>query len=187
MTRGKFAAIASAIALVTALGAGDAAAQQTAPGKSVTVPVTGDAGTVATFAGNFTIQKFAQAGDGINAIGTISGVLTFADGSTRNVATKATLPLDLENSGGANTAAVSAVNVAQTACDVLHLELGPIDLDLLGLVVHLDKVVLDIDAQPGPGNLLGNLLCAVVGLFDDPLGKLGQIVSLLNQILQILG
>jgi hypothetical protein len=30
---------------------------------------------------------------------------------------------------------------------VLFLELGPLDLDLLGLVVHLDQVTLDIDAQ----------------------------------------
>ena len=49
---------------------------------------------------------------------------------------------------------------------MLHLVLGPLDLDLLGLVVHLDKVVLDITAVPGAGALLGNLLCAVVGLLD---------------------
>src|SRR5919205_1240892 len=47
------------------------------------------------------------------------------------------------------------------SCQILHLELGPLDLDLLGLKVHLDKVVLDITAQPGPGNLLGNLLCSL--------------------------
>jgi hypothetical protein len=51
-------------------------------------------------------------------------------------------------------------------CPILHLELGPLDLDLLGLVVHLDRVVLDITAVPGPGNLLGNLLCAIAGLLD---------------------
>ena len=44
--------------------------------------------------------------------------------------------------------------------EVLHLVLGPLDLNLLGLVVHLNQVVLDITAQSGPGNLLGNLLCA---------------------------
>jgi hypothetical protein len=49
-------------------------------------------------------------------------------------------------------------------CSILHLVLGPIDLDLLGLVVHLNRVVLDITAQPGPGNLLGNLLRAIAGL-----------------------
>ena len=74
------------------------------------------------------------------------------------------------------------------ACDVLHLVLGPLDLDLLGLQVHLDKVVLDIVAATGAGNLLGNLLCAVTGLLDGgPLaGLLGQLNDLLNQILDAL-
>jgi hypothetical protein len=72
-----------------------------------------------------------------------------------------------------------------SACDVLNLVLGPLDLNLLGLEVHLKRVVLDIVAVAGAGNLLGNLLCAVAGLLDSgPLaGLLGQLQSLLNQIL----
>ena len=74
------------------------------------------------------------------------------------------------------------------ACDILNLVLGPLDLNLLGLEIHLQRVVLDIVAVPGPGNLLGNLLCAVAGLLDDgPLaGLLGQLRTLLNQILAAL-
>ena len=49
---------------------------------------------------------------------------------------------------------------------ILHLDLGPLDLDLLGLRVQLDPVVLNIDAIPGQGNLLGNLLTAVAALLD---------------------
>ena len=44
--------------------------------------------------------------------------------------------------------------------------LGPLDLNLLGLEIHLQRVVLDIVAVAGAGNLLGNLLCAVAGLLD---------------------
>ena len=74
------------------------------------------------------------------------------------------------------------------ACDVLNLVLGPLDLNLLGLEINLQRVVLDIVAVPGAGNLLGNLLCAVAGLLDGgPLaGLLGQLQSLLNQILGLL-
>jgi len=73
-------------------------------------------------------------------------------------------------------------------CTVLELTLGPLDLNLLGLVVHLDRVHLNITAQQGPGNLLGNLLCAVAGLLDGGLnGLLGRLVTLLNQILGQLG
>ena len=71
-------------------------------------------------------------------------------------------------------------------CDILHLTLGPLDLNLLGLQVHLDQVVLDITAQSGPGNLLGNLLCAVAGLLDAG-GPLSGLVTLLDQILAVLG
>ena len=42
-------------------------------------------------------------------------------------------------------------------------------------------------AEPGPGNLLGNLLCAVAGLFDNTGGALGGISALLNRILTGLG
>jgi len=73
------------------------------------------------------------------------------------------------------------------SCDILHLELGPVDLTLLGLEVTLNNcnggpVVVDISAQRGRGNILGNLLC---GLLGDGLINLN---STLGQILgQILG
>ena len=66
-------------------------------------------------------------------------------------------------------------------CDILMLDLGPIHLDLLGLVVDLSEIHLDIHAVPGPGNLLGNLLCAVVGLLDGPTG--GGLGGLLDRLL----
>ena len=75
---------------------------------------------------------------------------------------------------------------AAAACDILNLVLGPLDLNLLGLEVHLDTVVLDIVAQPGPGNLLGNLLCAVAGLLDGVGGFGGVIGTLLNELVGLL-
>ena len=53
-------------------------------------------------------------------------------------------------------------------CAILHLELGPLTLNLLGLEVHLDDcadgpVVVDITGERGAGNLLGNLLCGLLG------------------------
>ena len=85
----------------------------------------------------------------------------------------------------------AALPVAQPgACDILNLVLGPLDLNLLGLEVHLAQVILDIVAQSGAGNLLGNLLCAVAGLLDgaSPIsGILNGIATLLNRLLTILG
>jgi len=63
--------------------------------------------------------------------------------------------------------------------------LGPLDLNLLGLVVHLDRVVLDITAQTGSSALLGNLLCSVLGVLN-PASSLSQLLDLLNNILRSL-
>ena len=70
-------------------------------------------------------------------------------------------------------------------CRILELDLGAIHLDLLGLVVDLAPVHLDIVAQSGPGNLLGNLLCALVNLLNgvgSGGGLLAALTSLLAQI-----
>ena len=63
--------------------------------------------------------------------------------------------------------------------------LGPLNLNLLGLVVTLNQVHLNITAVPGAGNLLGNLLCAVAGLLNGG-GTLSEISALLNSILALL-
>jgi hypothetical protein len=55
--------------------------------------------------------------------------------------------------------AVSAA-VPTPTCPVLNLILGPLNLDLLGLVVDLNKVNLVVTATPG-GGTLGNLFCTL--------------------------
>ena len=69
-------------------------------------------------------------------------------------------------------------------CDILNLVLGPLDLNVLGLEIHLDTVVLDIIANPA-GGLLGDLLCAVANLLDG--GLLDQLLGVLEDILGRLG
>ncbi len=59
--------------------------------------------------------------------------------------------------------------------------------NLLGLQVSLSQIVLDITAVPGPGNLLGNLLCAVAGLLDGSNASGNAITNLLNRLLGLLG
>jgi hypothetical protein len=47
-------------------------------------------------------------------------------------------------------------------CSILDLTLGPLDLNLLGLMVHLDQVHLTITAD-SEGGILGQLLCGLGG------------------------
>lgn len=76
---------------------------------------------------------------------------------------------------------------ATAGCSILNLDLGPLDLDLLGLVIELSAISLDITAVPGAGNLLGNLLCAIAGLLDGPGNPINGIAALLNRLLTGLG
>jgi hypothetical protein len=88
------------------------------------------------------------------------------------------------------TDAISSVVVTTAAtgatCPILDLTLGPLHLDLLGLVVDLNQVHLTITAQQGPGNLLGNLLCSVAHLLDSG-GTNTAIQNLLNILNGLLG
>ena len=54
----------------------------------------------------------------------------------------------------------------QQECQILSLRIQPIFLDLLGLQVDVARITVDITAVSGPGNLLGNLLCALAGALD---------------------
>jgi hypothetical protein len=85
---------------------------------------------------------------------------------------------------GASESFPASVAQAQT-CQVLKLVLGPLHLDLLGLVVDLygqtkaDPVIVTINAQPSKG-LLGQLLCGVAG--GGGVNSLAGLQSLLNSL-----
>jgi len=101
-------------------------------------------------------------------------------------------PLQTETATPVITGTVTATRTPGTvSCRILTLDLGPLDLNLLGLRVQLNAIHLRITAEPGSGNLLGNLLCAVAHLLDQfppPLpGQLDQIISLLNRVIDLLG
>lgn len=130
--------------------------------------------------GSFTPLRFTKHHGHLRARGLLNGVIHQGNGKTRTFSAMRTLRVRSMN-GAVPGAARSAAGAAGT-CDILHLVLAPLDLNLLGLKVHLDRVVLDIVAQSGAGQLLGNLLCAVAGLLDNG-GTLSQLLARLGQIL----
>jgi hypothetical protein len=129
------------------------------------------------FAGTFTPTKFSVVNGVLEATGLLKGTMTDANGSSLGtVSQTATIPVDT------SAAAPDAVG-----CNILNLTLGPLNLNLLGLVVTLNQVHLTITAVPGAGNLLGNLLCAVANLLNGGAGGLlTEISALLNAILALL-
>jgi hypothetical protein len=122
---------------------------------------------VGTFAGTLTVNSFSLVNGVINAVGTISGTFTPLTGAATTIpATPVTIPL---------------ASFTGT-CTILTLHTGAIHLSVLGLNIDLSPIDLVITATAAPGNLLGNLLCALVHLLDSN-ASLGAVTSLLNQIL----
>ena len=146
------------------------------PVPSQAQPVTGTLTTsimqviagVGTFTGTLTTTGFTLSNGVISAVGTISGTLTDTLGNV--VKTISNVPITVPLTGFTGT------------CTILTLHTGAINLMALGLNVSLSPIDLVITATAAPGNLLGNLLCAVAHLLDSN-GGLTALTQLLNQIL----
>ena len=159
---------------------------KTVNGK-MTSSIVGQASDGSKVTGTFTPLRFVKKDGKQQVKGVVDGVVTHADGTKETFTALRTLTVKKIN-GQLLSGLITRSAKAMTSCDILHLVLGPLDLDLLGLQVHLSKVILDIVAVTGAGNLLGNLLCAITGLLDGgPLaGLLAQLNDLLGQILDAL-
>lgn len=153
-------------------------AQAKKPGSTTgSLPVTGTLSDGGSFTGEISNLKASvdkTTGD-LQVSGVLNGTATEADGTVTQITDQAfTTTATITQPGG--------------SCQILDLDLGPIHLDLLGLVVDLNAIHLDVTAVPGAGNLLGNLLCAVAGLLDNTgAGATNGIANLLNQIFSLLG
>ena len=175
-----FAALLVALAMLgttvaVPVGADTKKAQvvQTQADSFTGVPVRGTTDNGDRFFGRMDIRRFVDRNDEVQAVGLLSGRMRDADGDLIGRVTDKRVRMP-----------VSALQ--ETTCDILHLELGPLDLDLLGLVVHINRIVIDIDAVPGAGNLLGNLLCAIAGLLDPPDDVLANLLTAVAKILRLL-
>ena len=136
------------------------------------LPVTGTL-PGGTFSGVLDITELGLVDGVLQATGTLTGTATVGGVVTEITQAFTDIPLGLLDADGG-------------ACDILQLDLGPLNLDLLGLVVDLSPISLNVDAVPGAGNLLGNLLCAVAGLLDGP-GLGNPLSNLLGTINDLLG
>ena len=168
----RLLAIMLSIGMLAILAAPVAAARPAGDGLLTAIDIDQTIGDV-----NFVGEYTATGASIVDGVLTLTGTLT---GTATNTVTGAT-----EAISETVSAALSAGG-SPARCDVLFLDLGPIFLDVLGLVVDLSAIELDIHAVPGAGNLLGNLLCAVVGLLDgpNPLGNaLNNLLGLINGLL----
>lgn len=133
--------------------------------------------------GVFDINSFDIQDGQLVAVGNLVGEFTPTGGEA--------IPFDESDVAVPVTTDSGGMSVLQNGnetCDILYLDLGPVFLDVLGLVVEIpNNTILDIYAERGPGNLLGNLLCSIVGLLDGPTdGTGGLLDNLLNNVNRLL-
>ena len=180
MKQFRMAAAAAMVACGLLLGgtAATASAQDATTPFAKTVPVTGQAKNGKAFTGTYTIKKFVQRGGKAWAVGTLSGKLKNRKVTKRGVQMPAAVVAPAQ---------ASQVPVPTPgACQVLNLVLGPINLNLLGLRVATNDIRLLIEAVPGAGNLVGNLLCAITNLLNPSANTpLAQLVQVLNALLAL--
>jgi len=139
-----------------------------------------------SFTGDILIEKFLPEGGSklqVRVVGTIlQGTATTAGGVIQSITNEAfSAPATLVSGTSQNSA-------VQVICPILFLDIGPIELDVLGLVIDISEITINVTAIQG-GGLLGSLLCALANLLQNglPLGALlAQLNLLLNTILAIL-
>jgi hypothetical protein len=116
----------------------------------------------------------------------VTGALTASGTLTGTLTSPPNVPATGQALGTVNQA-VSGIPVTgiSGSCTSLTLTLGPLSLQLLGQMFHLNQAVLAITVQSGSGTMLGNQLCSVTNLLNggSTSNMLTQLVGLVNQIL----
>jgi hypothetical protein len=171
------AAVCAAL-LIVPVAAG-AQSTPTSVSSLKSVRMTGTAGNGKAFTGHFNITQFVARGGKAYALGTLTGKLGNRTVKQSNVA----IPVSM---GSASSPLMAH---AAATCQILNLVLGPLHLNLLGLHVDLNQVVLNVTGVTGTGQLLGNLLCGVANLLNPglPAGQLAGLLNILQQLLNVPG
>jgi hypothetical protein len=146
------------------------------------LPIAGSATGGATFSGTLSVQRFEVRDGRIVAVGMVSGSVS---GAGTLLAGPLALPVELGpgSQGAAASPAAAAPQPAAQTCQVLHLALGAVNLNVLGLQVTTQPISIDVSGDSTGTNVLGNLICTILTTVNNVVG----LVNLLNQLLGVLG
>ena len=125
------------------------------------------------------VTKLKRAGTDVMAFGTVTPQ------GARSVKFKVPVTGANSSTGPIGQSVLAQQVPTPGSCDILNLVLGPLHLDVLGLVIDLNQVILNITGQTGAGNLLGNLLCGLFGILDNLAGVTGFLQALQNLLAAI--
>jgi hypothetical protein len=175
------------------------AEQERAP-KAVVLALTGTGSGGVTFNGTVSVQRFVQQDGKVFAIGAVSGSLS---GPAGPMGSAVYLPVAFPVHVGDGLAARAERGLSHPAslsrpdygarvifaqaspCGVLHLDLGTVNLNLLGVVVATMPVTIDINGDMG--GPLGNLVCTILSTVNNVVGLVKLLNSLLGVVTGLLG
>jgi hypothetical protein len=177
-----------------------AAADQPSVPKALVLPIAGVGTGGVTFNGTVAVQRFVQRDGRVFAIGAVSGSLSGPGGPIgTSIYLPVAFPVHVGNSltaraepGRIYPSSVSSsypdarVSFIQAStCGVLHLDLGAVNLNLLGVVVTTTPVTIDINGDTG--GPLGNLVCSVLATVNNVVGLVNLLNSLLSLVTGLVG
>src|SRR3954466_1322192 len=136
------AIVAGALLLVLAVAAPASASSRTAPIESAHLTPASPAGVLNVA---LRVARFVHQGTHTRAVGTVTATLSGAGGAPTTVRQRVLLQVG-----------------AGRTCSILTLTLDQLNLVLLGVTVHLDRVELRVTGQRR-GGVLGRLFCSLAG------------------------
>jgi hypothetical protein len=172
-------------------------AEERATPRALVLPLTGAGTGGVRFNGTVAVQRFVYQDGEIFAIGTVSGSLSGPSGPIgTSIALPVAFPVHVGNGPtvrqerelihpGAPGYGARVILAQASTCGVLHLDLGAIDLNLLGAVVTTTPVTIDINGDTG--GPLGNLVCAILATVNNVVGLVKLLNSLLGVVTGLLG
>jgi hypothetical protein len=166
MTR-KLAALAALVAIAAlAFAASATSSVSSARASRGTAAAPSTTTQVGAMTVRLQVKRFVKRGHRLYAVGTAVAQFKPTAEKAQDFPTKTVL-----RSFTAPVRKLKRIQSAQRICPILDLTLGPLDLNLLGLMVHLDQTHLTITAD-SEGGLLGSLLCSLAGRGGGPLATL---------------
>jgi hypothetical protein len=177
MTRQGMLRVSIPIALLLSATAG-LAAQPDKQGKDgsgpLQLPLTSAAGT---FTGTFSINRFEVRNNAVVAIGVVRGSIA---GTGSALVGEVAAPVTIGTASARAAVSAAAVSQQQATCQVLHLDIGAINLNIQGLMLATQPISIDLSGDSAAP--LGNLVCTIESTLNNVVG----LVDLLNQLLGVL-
>jgi hypothetical protein len=171
----RIGTLVAVIAVAALLAATVSAADGTARASSAVQPNTETGGTVNV---TVVIDRFVRQGRHIVAQGAV--VARYTSATTAPTVVRKAYTARLVTKRGVS------LSSTQRICDVLSLSLGPLHLNVLGLVVDLDRLVLTIKAD-SEGGLLGSLFCSLASRGTASPAKLRGIAKRMTRVARAKG